>query len=91
MGSETAELRPPKGSWGPFETPFGEAGHRSTSLFLRRELVGKRFIPVVPELPSAASQRIAVSAPGPLGTNAEGLVDGRVELVHGIEVEVTMR
>ena len=34
---------------------------------LRAEVI-KRFIPVVLELPSAASQRIAVSAPGSLGT-----------------------
>ena len=55
MGSETSELRPPKGSWGSVGTRFGEAGHRSTSLVPRRELVGNRLISVMPELPSAGS------------------------------------
>ena len=33
---------------GPARTVVGEPGHRSTSLVPRRELFGKRFIPIVP-------------------------------------------
>jgi hypothetical protein len=53
---------------GPARPITGEAAHRSTSLVPRPELVGKRFIPVMQELPSAASQRIAVSVPRSPGT-----------------------
>ena len=71
-GVRNGRIATPKGSWGPVGTRLGEAGNRSPSLVPPRELVGKRFIPVVPELPSVESPRIAVSAPGSPGTNDAG-------------------